>query len=477
MPDLVVTLDGTKLIKDIDYTVAYNNNTNAGTANVIITGKDKYEGTKTVSFSINKASQPFTASNLYLTYPKTGTITASGNKGKLTYKSDKTAIATVDSTGKVTAKGAGTAKITITAAETDNYNAATKQITVTVAKATQSITVSNLSLTYPNSGKIIASGNKGSLSYKSSNTAIATVDSTGKVTAKGAGKATITITAAATSNYNAATNATTVTVAKASQSITTKAAASPIAVGKTTTVSITGNKGSKSFESSDTTVATVSSTGKVTAKKVGIVTITATSAATANYNAASKNVTIKVVPAATASLTAANQAMGIKLTWKKVPGANAYFIYRGSTQIAAIKNGSTVTYTDKKANTNGTKYTYKIIASASATGRSTLSKSVTSYCVARPAISTLTNSAASKMTVKWGKNTKATGYQIQYNTSKTFASGNKTANVTKAATVSKIIGSLTKGKTYYVRIRTYKTVESTKYWSTWSPAKSVKISK
>ena len=229
-------------------------------------------------------------------------------------------------------------------------------------------------------------------------------------------------------------------------------------------------------KSSDTTVATVTSAGKVTAKKVGTVKITVTSAATAQYNAASKTVTIKVVPAATASLTAANQATGIKLTWKKVTGANGYKVYRGSTLIKTITSGSTVTYADTKANTNGTKYTYKVVAKAS-TGDSTLSKSVAVYRVARPAISSATNSAASKMTVKWGKNAKANGYQIQYSTDKTFKSGNKAVTVTGASTVSKVIGSLTKGRTYYVRIRTYKNVGSAKYWSMWSVARSVKISK
>ena len=290
-----------------------------------------------------------------------------------------------------------------------------------------------------------------------------------------AGTATTTITG--TGNY-AGTITKTFTINKAAQSITATAKTSTIPVGKTTTVSLTGNKGGKSFKTSDTAIATVDkSTGKVTARKVGTVKITATSAATANYKAASKTVTIKVVPAATSSFTAANQATGIKLTWKKVAGANAYFIYRGSTQIAAIRDSSTVSYTDKKANTNGTKYTYKIIASASATGRSTLSKSVTTYCVARPAISTLTNSAASKMTVKWGKNAKATGYQIQYCPDKTFKTGNKSVSINSASTVSKVIGSLAKGKIYYVRIRSFKTVGSTKYFSAWSSVKSVKISK
>jgi len=397
-PTVTVKAGSTVLTESQDYIVEYPSNmVDAGTYKVKVTLIGKYSGVLYDTFEIVKGAQPIAASNLSLTYLKTGTVAVSGNKGKLTYKSSNTAVATVDSAGKVTAKGAGTAKITITATATSNYNAAKKTITVTVAKAPQSITA--------------------------------------------------------------------------------KAAASPIAVGKTTTVSITGNKGTKSFKSSDTTIATVSSSGKVTAKKVGKVTITATSAATSNYKAASKTVTIKVVPAATASLTAENQATGIKLTWKKVAGANAYFIYRGSTQIAAIKNGSTVTYTDKKANTNGTKYTYKIIASASVTGRSTLSKSVTTYCVTRPAISTLTNSASKKMTVKWGKNAKATGYQIQYCPDKTFKTGNKSVSITSASTVSKVIGSLAKGKTYYVRIRTFKTVGSTKYFSAWGTVKSVKISK
>ena len=394
---LTVTLCSTRLTANTDYTLSYKNNTNVGTATITITGKGKYKDSISRTFKINKATQSITASNLSLTYLKTGTITSVGNKGKLTYKSSNTAVATVDSAGKVTAKGAGTTKITITAAATSNYKAATKQITITVAKAAQSITA--------------------------------------------------------------------------------KAYAPSIAVGKMTTVSLTGNKGTESFKSSDTTIAIVTSAGKVTAKKVGKVTITATSAATANYKAASKTVTIKVVPAATSSFTAENQATGIKLTWKKVTDANAYFIYRGSSQIAAIRDSSTVTYTDKKANTNGTKYTYEIIASASSTGRSTLSKSVTTYCVARPAISTLANSAASKMTVKWEKNAKATGYQIQYCPDKTFKTGNKSVSINSASTVSKVIGSLEKGKTYYVRIRTFKTVGSTKYFSAWSAVKSVKITK
>ena len=142
-----------------------------------------------------------------------------------------------------------------------------------------------------------------------------------------------------------------------------------------------------------------SKTGTVKAVKVGKVKITVTAAKTSDFNAVSKAVTIRVVPAATSAFKADNQAAGIRLTWKKVTGANTYFIFRDNTQIVAIRDGATVTYTDKKATANGAKYVYKVIASASVTGRSTHSASVTAYRMDRPAISSLANSGTGKMTV------------------------------------------------------------------------------
>lgn len=97
-----------------------------------------------------------------------------------------------------------------------------------------------------------------------------------------------------------------------------------------------------------------------------------------------------------------------------------------------------------------------------------------------PTKTTLTsavNAKGLKMTVKWKKNSVGIGYEIQYSIKKDFSSGNKTVSVTKNSTVSKTITGLTKGKTYYVRIRTYKTVSKVKYYSGWSAVKSVKISK
>lgn len=77
-----------------------------------------------------------------------------------------------------------------------------------------------------------------------------------------------------------------------------------------------------------------------------------------------------------------------------------------------------------------------------------------------------------RITVSVKKNTtQTTGYQIQYSTSSKF-SGAKTVTVSNKTT-KKTIKSLKGKKKYYVRVRTYKTVGKTKYYSAWSSAKSV----
>ena len=71
--------------------------------------------------------------------------------------------------------------------------------------------------------------------------------------------------------------------------------------------------------------------------------------------------------------------------------------------------------------------------------------------------------------------TRITGYQIQYSTSKTFKSGNKSVKVKGYRKVSKTIKSLKAKKTYYVRIRTYRTVNGEKIYSPLSKARRVKV--
>ena len=78
-------------------------------------------------------------------------------------------------------------------------------------------------------------------------------------------------------------------------------------------------------------------------------------------------------------------------------------------------------------------------------------------------------------TVKWKKQTDVSGYQIQYSTNKKFKKGTKIKTVKKPNVTKLTVKKLKAGKKYYVRVRTYKTVNGTNYYSPWSKSKSVKI--
>ena len=82
--------------------------------------------------------------------------------------------------------------------------------------------------------------------------------------------------------------------------------------------------------------------------------------------------------------------------------------------------------------------------------------------------------AKKSATVKWKKNSLASGYQIQYGLKSSFK-GAKKVTVSKNTTVSKDIKGLKQGKKYYVRIRCYKKVGSKKFYSAWSARKAVTI--
>lgn len=86
------------------------------------------------------------------------------------------------------------------------------------------------------------------------------------------------------------------------------------------------------------------------------------------------------------------------------------------------------------------------------------------------------NTASNKTTIKWSKLSYVSGYEVQYSTNSNFK-GAKSVKVNKASASQQVISRLVKGKTYYVRVRAYKTYSKTSIWGSWSAKKSVKISK
>lgn len=172
----------------------------------------------------------------------------------------------------------------------------------------------------------------------------------------------------------------------------------------------------------------------------------------------------------------ANAKKGIKLIWNRVSGAQGYIIYRaygkgGYKAIKTVTNGATAAYTDTGATTNGGKYTYAVCAYKGSIKGAYVGK--TYYYLKQNRISSVKNNASKKATVKWTRNTKANGYQVNYKTGKK----QKTITVKSNKTLNKVLKSLKKKATYSVKVRSYKKVSGVTYYSEWSSAKKVKIKK
>ena len=147
----------------------------------------------------------------------------------------------------------------------------------------------------------------------------------------------------------------------------------------------------------------------------------------------------------------------------------------------AIKPTVTVKYDNTKL-TKGTDYTVsyknnKKIGTATVTitgkGNYTGKKTVKFDIVPKPVKLSSLTAGKKELTVKWIKGSNITGYEIEYSLKKDFKD-KKTVTIKKAATTKTVLKKLQAAKTYYVRIRTYKTVNGKKYYSDWSAVKNKK---
>lgn len=180
-----------------------------------------------------------------------------------------------------------------------------------------------------------------------------------------------------------------------------------------------------------------------------------------------------------------NKATGVKLTWKKVSDATGYVVYRknlGSKswkKIKIVKGASKNTYTDSTVKSkHGTVYSYRIESYKSVNGQTAkaVSKEKKILRLTAPTKLKIANQKGRKLSVTWKKQKKISGYQIQYSTGKTFAKGTKMTNIVKSSDKA-VIKKLKKGKTYYVRIRSYQKSGSKKTYSAWSSYTKAKIKK
>lgn len=244
-PTPTVTLNGST-VPSSGYDVAYNNNTNAGTATITITGKGDYTGTASGTFTIAPAAPSYTA-------PTAKTLTYSGSSqalvnagnssdGTFTYK-----LSTASSYGSSIPTGTNAGSYTVNwkfvADANHGGGTFTGNVSVTISQKSLTITAKAQSINYGNS---IATGTSqvttSGLVSGDSLTAITLTASTSNVTTSG----TITPSAASTtkgiSNYDVTYSTGNLTITAVPASVT----AAP------TAKSLTYNRGSQSLVNAGT---------------------------------------------------------------------------------------------------------------------------------------------------------------------------------------------------------------------------------
>ena len=209
-------------------------------------------------------------------------------------------------------------------------------------------------------------------------------------------------------------------------------------------------------------------------KQIGTATVTVTGIG--GYEGSiKKKFTIKAGIASLYKLT--NDANGIKITWKQVTAATGYRLYRQTGNgkwktVKTIGKGTTLNWTDKKV-TDCTMYRYRL---RPLYGRivGDYKNTKTFWRISAPVITRLRKQSATSLTVTWKKNTKLSGYRIQYAAAKNFR-GYKAIEVKSAKTAQQVIKKLSKKKRYYVRMRAYKTINGNPTWSAWSATRAVDL--
>lgn len=348
LPEVSVTYRNLKLIKDKDYTLAYKNNIDPGTAGVTVTGKDRFRGSLTASFQITE-NKPHVHTWDAGTVTKYSTCKDRGTKtfrctGCGETRTEQLPLSNSHKYGAYRVTKNPTVFVTGTKTRTCSVCRRTESVSLQKLKPTIRLNVSSLKMQIrqKTSGVKVSGLARGDSvkSWRSSNSRILKVDRKGKLTAqKKTGKVTVTVTLASGKRA----------------SFKVQVQKSPVATSRIAGISkkITLKKGKKYglkpvrspftaqdkiiYRSSNKKVATVSSSGVVAAKKAGTAVITVQSGR--------KKVTMRVtVPkTATTSLSRVPTSLTLKrgktyrMKVRAVPSNSDYKVtYKSSNKRIAV---------------------------------------------------------------------------------------------------------------------------------------------
>ena len=269
-----------------------------GDATITCTAKDgsNVKATCKVTVTVPVSGIQLSQTSAALTVGDTLTLTktiypSDATNQAVTWTSSSDAVASVDSNGKITAKTAGSAVITCKSVSDNSVvgicNVAVKAKVQTPSEIKVNKITLNKTTASVTKGKTLqltatvapANATKKEVKWSTSNKNVAMVSTSGLVTAKSAGTAAITCTAQDGSGVKATCKITVknpvvkVTRVTLNKTTATLAPKETLTLKATVTPTNATNK-AVTWKSSNTKIATVSSSGKVTAKAAGTVTIT-----------------------------------------------------------------------------------------------------------------------------------------------------------------------------------------------------------
>ena len=170
----------------------------------------------------------------------------------------------------------------------------------------------------------------------------------------------------------------------------------------------------------------------------------------------------------------------IKDTSKKTQTVKIKASVKYKAKLTYSSNSKSVKVDSSGKVTIAKNFTGKAVITITSAATSKYNKSVVKITVTvRPSgtvLYKLTNNEKGRVKVTWKKNSSVSGYRIQYSIDKNFKKGVGTVTIGKNKTTSGTLSKLKKGKTYYVRIATYKNVRN-KVYSSWSKVKKITIKK
>ncbi|MGN0458871.1 MAG: transglutaminase domain-containing protein [Eubacterium sp.] len=171
-----------------------------------------------------------------------------------------------------------------------------------------------------------------------------------------------------------------------------------------------------------------------------------------------------------------------KISWSKVSGASGYYVYKSTSKtsgysLSKVEGGDTTSVT-KTGLSTGKTYYYYVVAYRNVAGLSYPVKGKASAIVSKkvvpPTPSVSLSTGKRYVTVKFSKISNVTGYEIYRATSSNGKYTKvKTVKQPSSKTISYKNTGLKKGKKYYYKVRSYKTVGSTKVYSSYSSVKSI----